>query len=350
MKKVGILTFHYGDNYGAVLQSYALRRTINSLPDCMAEIINYIPDNYLAKNIEAAYDDKASYLEKRKKFEKFLDTHCGVKKEMVQRVTGEEYDYLCVGSDQVWNPIYFDEEYFFLNASKGKKISYAASLGKPVKDCEFFADMYKHNLADFSFLTVRESEHVDFLKENTGKECTLVLDPTLLLKRMDYEQLMCLEDDESEDYILFFWLRDNDVFLRGLELVNSIARKYNYKIVHSIMGGKDYMFCRENSCMYYGGIEEFLRYIKHAKMVVTNSYHAMLFSVQFHVPFYVLGRKEMRSRIDTVNLLFDISDRMVEDYKPVDEIHMEMDFERIENVLERERKRSIEILQKMLEV
>ena len=232
MKKVGILTFHYGDNYGAVLQSYALRRTINSLPDCMAEIINYIPANYLAKKIEAAYDDRAAYLEKRKKFEKFLDTHCGVKKEMVQHVTGEEYDYLCVGSDQVWNPIYFDEEYFFLSASYGKKISYAASLGKPMKDCEFFADMYKQNLADFSFLTVRESEHVDFLKETTGKECTLVLDPTLLLKRVDYEQLMCLEDNESEDYILFFWLRDNDVFLRGLELVNSIARKYNYKIVN----------------------------------------------------------------------------------------------------------------------
>ena len=99
MKKVGILTFHYSDNYGAVLQAYALRRIINQLPYCQAQIINYVPLGTKYTLYENTEEGRELLIEKRKLFEEFLRENCGIDTPVIHEISGNDYDYYCAGSD-----------------------------------------------------------------------------------------------------------------------------------------------------------------------------------------------------------------------------------------------------------
>ena len=78
MKKIGIATFHYADNYGAVLQAYALRRTINCIEGCQAELINYVPSGYMIHPYEASVTGISNMKKKRVLYEKFLQEYCNI--------------------------------------------------------------------------------------------------------------------------------------------------------------------------------------------------------------------------------------------------------------------------------
>ena len=76
MKKIGILTFHYADNFGAILQSYALQHAIDSLNDCKGIIINYVPDGFMYENRWGDSIEKALFYKKRYLFDEFLKKNC----------------------------------------------------------------------------------------------------------------------------------------------------------------------------------------------------------------------------------------------------------------------------------
>ena len=122
MKKVGILTFHYVDNYGAVLQAYALRKKINELPECRAEIINYVPSGFEYELYGNGEKYRAMLQKKRQSFEAFLSKYCGVNTPIISSVEDSGYDYYCVGSDQVWNSGYCNmDKAFFLQFGDKKR-------------------------------------------------------------------------------------------------------------------------------------------------------------------------------------------------------------------------------------
>ena len=188
MKKVGIITYHSSDNYGSVLQAYALSKYLSKF--CDVEIIDYRkpevkelykifkPANNKFNVITNIYN--ALYytpLNKRKnKYEKFRQNYMNLseceinsKEKLAEFV--KRYDYLICGSDQVWNfdIIDFDISYM-LDFSKfsGKKVSYAASLGPQRKDKEKLLN-YKDVLNNLDYISVREKEAKESLIEVIDK-------------------------------------------------------------------------------------------------------------------------------------------------------------------------------------
>ena len=355
MKKVGILTFHYVDNYGAVLQTYALRSFLNSREDCEAEIINYVPADFTYKFHLYGRDENNVELlkEKRSRFERFLTENCGVVKPIVSEVSGNDYDYYCAGSDQIWNLMQLNgnTDFLFSNlAQDAVKVSYAASIGMGLSQAGIYKDVFKKYLQSFKAISLREEEQVAFVRELTGKDCQCVVDPTLLLGEADYRPIISKKKLREHPFIFFFWLPHDDKMVRGIDFVNTLSRKYGLPIVHNIIPAPPYMFQDEDGCMVYEGVEEFLWYIKNASFVVTNSYHATLFSMQFKTPFYIFLVESMRSRMDTIIKKYGIGDRVIDGYRSIKELNADIDFEYITKEIEKNRRESVDYLEDALDI
>lgn len=349
MKTVGIMTFHFADNYGAVLQCYALRKVINCIQGYKADIINYIPTSYrYPKHWKNIYT-KQKFKEKRRMFDEFLEKQCGIYEEACSYIDGKKYDYYCAGSDQVWNTNSLYEEYFFPHvASEVKRISYAASVGVGINSSFLKKEMFSRYLPGFKAISVREEEHVGLIEKLSGKKCERVLDPTLLLKSDEYEDIICKSILREDKFIFFYWLAHSNP-APGVELANRLSRFYDIPVVHSLLDSPSYMFNKDGGCMFYEGIENFLWYVKNAQFVVTNSYHGTIFSIHFKRPFYTLIEDSMRSRMDTLMGIMNIRDRMVEKYLVINQNPEDVDFTPIEDAIKMERKKSLDFLKRAID-
>lgn len=350
MKTVGIMTFHFADNYGAVLQCYALRKVINNFSGFCAEVINYIPPQYrYPKRWNNTYEQQ-KFANKRHLFNLFLKGKCNIYKENIYYLYGNEYDYYCAGSDQIWNTNDMFEEYFFPHIDvNAKRISYAASIGISNNDVNLNKDKLKKYLPQFKAISVRENEHVEMIKNVTGCNCERVLDPTLLLEKKDYQEIVPEKVLLEQDFIFFYWLNHNNP-APGVELVNTLSRIYNIPVVHSIIDAPSYMFVKDGGCMFYEGIENFLWYIRNAKFVVTNSYHGTIFAIQFERPFYTFIVESMRSRIDTLIEILGIKSRIISQYLLADQIEENIDFVSIKNKIKYEKDKSIQFIKQALDI
>ena len=353
-KKIGIATFHYADNFGAILQAYALRKTINDFNNCEAEIINYVPDDYCYRAYsKKEYDELTN---KRSKIENFLRKECGINSRMINEISGNKYDYYISGSDQVWNmdipEAGYSAEYLFPHLERNAvKVAYAASIGMEIERIDKV--LFKKYLCGFSSISVREKSYMDVISELSGKRCICTLDPTLLLEKEDYENLInenCMADEE--DYLLFFWYGIDDNDLDIVEFVNAVARKNNLKIHHTL--NNDYLISKrilanKGRCVINCGIEEFLAYIKHAKMVITDSYHCMLLALIFDKSIYVLPSKGRSKRQTDFLETFDLSDLLIDSYN--NHNICKMDHNRnFASLIKTEKEKSIMYLKDSLEV
>lgn len=351
MKNIGILTFHYADNYGAVLQSYALYKTINSFSDCNAEIINYVPKGYHYPAISGSHelDVKRRH---REKVNNFLSTYCGIQTPMIQSVTGNEYDVYVVGSDQVWNTdipeVAADYEYFLPNlANEAKRIAYSASIGMDIERID--RKLFQTYLPKFDSISLREKSYVNVISDLSGKKCEWTLDPTMLLNENGYNEIIEKPDIADKPYLLYFWY-DLGGDLSSIELVNTIARKYDLSIIHllpetSILKP---LLVNDGGSMNEAGIGEFLWFVKNARAVVTNSFHGAVFSILFKKPLYIYYLNMRKCRQEDLVELCQLQDRVVRGYIAPDKINLEMDYSPVMSILNRERERSITYLKNAL--
>ena len=182
MKKVGIVTFHRALNYGAVLQSYALQKTVSSLgAEC--EIVDYIcpkitadykPFRIYKNDLLKSFAKSCVMVRRRAKrrdaFKSFFNNYLvKSKKSYTPQNIGElksDYDLFISGSDQVWSPrcVGFDPAYFLTFADDKQKYSYAASFAVPTLPDEFI-DEYKKRLNGFQKFSVREPSGEKLVKE-----------------------------------------------------------------------------------------------------------------------------------------------------------------------------------------
>lgn len=348
------MTFHYINNYGAILQAYALKKAIDGIDGYSAEIINYIPEDRVEWPYEFGEAGKKLMEEKLDRLYEFLWNTCDVKKEIVRRVDGDKYDYYCVGSDQVWNFEISgnDLTYLLKDLDKGaKKISYASSIGISEQKLFPHKEIYRELLSDFKALSVRELEHRDWIERELGLRCVTVLDPTFLISSDYYEKIMTKDELVDHPFMLFIWyMHDPDGLIKGIEFANTVSRKYGLPVIHNLVKIPEYMIAHEKKCMFYEGVEEFLWYIRHSDMIVTNSYHVTMFSIHFRRPFYSFISKSMRSRFDTVGKAFGIDNRFVEEYIEPDDINDEINYEEVYANIEPLRTESKEYLLAALDV
>ncbi len=346
MKKIGILTYQFADNYGAVLQCFALCKVINELKNCEAKVINFVPSKFMYQAF-AGYSQER-FAQKREMFDAFLKRYCDIEPDIKNRIEYEKYDYICVGSDQVWCTIY--EDYYLPGIEGVKKIAYAASLGFSPESHMLDEKMIRDNLPYFKHISIRENVHKKYLQELCGIDCEVVLDPTLLIEREVYLPLIDRKEQEQKDFVFLFYLPHDKHYYRAIELANVIAKKYNLEIIHSFQDIPSCAFAKKSRSMIYEGVEDFLYYISNARFVITNSYHATLFAIQFETPFYTFAVESMRSRIDTLSEKLGIQSRIVEKRLLDLSVDDEIDWKRLKERVREEREYSYRYLRKALDI
>ena len=212
--------------------------------------------------------------------------------EVIEHAT--DYDCIVCGSDQIWNLSQDDapaaNPVFFLNfPKKQRRVSYAASFGKWVKEAPQNEDVFLPWLKQFDALSVRETSGVKYVK-SLGLDCTLCLDPTVLLDAEDYNAI-CAERLIHEKYVLLFsWLCTDDV----VQAAKKVGKELHLP-VYNIIPPPRAMFKGVKRKLDIGP-REFLSMTKNAEFVVTNSFHGTAFSTTFEKPYVsiVTGKPDLR--------------------------------------------------------
>lgn len=367
--KIAIITANDNNNYGNRLQNYALQKFLeNNFQICKIETIwydkkelkNSTVDFWSIKSLVKWIINKNNYRNYLKKdylqdcirmynigkFTKKINTRFDFK---VKKYIEKEYDYFIVGSDQVWNPYFWSKEddhaniRFLKFAPKEKRIAYAASIAIPEipKDKEVF---FKDGLNEMEAISMREKAGAELVKNLTGREVPVVVDPTILLSKEKWQKIeLKPEWYNGEKYILTYFLGN------PLPIIEKLAKKNNWKIYN--------LMDKNNFDLYTSRVEEFIYLIDNAEVVATDSFHACVFSILLNTPFLVINRQnrgwaDMTSRIDTLMNLFGYQDRYIINgkYDLSDEEILHMDFNNVKGIQEREIIRSTVYMKKALNI
>lgn len=340
MKKVGILTFHWADNFGASLQSFALQKEISRL-GCEPEIINFKPKsltmpyeyrldlndirillrgypvNTIAKTIIDKIIFYGSNLKRRRAYDNFRDKYLKISGEALFSVSDMDkrlprYDYYVVGSDQVWNPIFLRKADFVYGlgfvGDKGKKVSYAASVAQDIPSA--MMDDYKRFLGDFKAISVREKDAKESLERLTGRNIENTIDPVFFLEKSEWKKLS--KGPKKTPKHKFIMVYDIHIDKNAIEIINEFSRVTGYEVVNysrklSIIKSP---YAKSAGCLFYNGTEEFLWYVDNADLIITSSFHGTALSLIYNKPFFafldplkgcrindLLGKIGMGSRI-----------------------------------------------------
>ena len=365
MKKIGIFTWYKGTNYGSILQATALSSVIKSL-SYDAIMINYLDKgNYDSENapyysisklfnkiIEKLFRKKNDYrrLEECDKFvRKYLDETSTVDSWVELRQISESFDGVICGSDQIWSPLCYDDNNYLPFVNSEKKMAYCPSLGSTEICNSEIAERMKKQISGFKHISVREKTGAEIIKKLTGKSPEVVLDPTLLLNKNEWANLVCLKEKKDEE-IVFCYL------LGPYKRYRSILKKIVKNIKQDICIVCDSYHGSDNHIKKIEGVgpQQFLQLINNSKFFITDSFHGTAFSVSFHTPFLSLARFDdddnhnQNSRIIDFLSDIDLLDYFI--YPNQNKIHLNFDinFLKADLYLARMRESSKEYLKKAL--
>ncbi len=353
MKKIGIITLHFYENFGSVLQAYALQEKIKDLyPEADIAIINYIPDGsrytyFSEQKLQNRYE------EKRKLFDIFRFNVLGIPEVTLTSKDLSEldsFDYLITGSDQVWNPeiTHFDPAYFLNFADrKTVKISYAASLAICSSHPQMSGNIFRKFLPEFDFISIREKKHEDYIQSFADVKVETVVDPTLLLTKEAYAPIISKTDLCEEKYILLYFLTHDP---NAIDVGNMLAHKYGFKLIHYFADMPDRLFHANSDDFSFVGPEEFLWYVNNAELVFTNSFHGTVFSILFEKPFYTYtAKREMLSRVIYLTEMIGLESRRLTGYMPPNDITLDINFHTAKEDLQKKRDEAISFLSTALD-
>lgn len=345
-------------NYGNQLQNCAVIETLGKL-NIEAETLFFVyKAEYLAsikhrmKNIVFSTVGCGDYLQARRElaFEKFSRRYVKytkpIKKYVPERMI-DEFDCFVCGSDQVWNPNFSTDDvmwnYYLLSfAPESKRVSLAASIGVsniPREKQDAFTDA----LNGYKAVSVREDAGAELIKLMTGKTAETVIDPTLMLDKEDWDKIAKKPKKVDCDgkYVLTYFLGD-----KSEEVLNRIEelKKMGYKIYNFLEKDQPDLFIVDPA--------EFIYLISKADLILTDSFHACVFSFIYEKPYlvYARGGKEngMISRIDTLLSKFSMQRKYVE--SGISNDLFEHDYEKGKLTLAKEQEKTYSFLKKALGV
>ncbi len=304
--KVGIVTFHYAYNYGAVLQCLALQCVLEQLGIEALEI-NYLPPDadlgqvppwrgWGLRTMSFAVGIKKKYFRfryggrMRRTFDQFRSENLHVSapcnsSEEISAVTSD-CDALIVGSDQVWR--FFRSAMFFLDWGEvydGKRISYAPCCGHPEQPQEMVS-LIKKWLAQFDAISVRNDFSKEIISRLVDQEVAIVADPVLLTDVSDFQRKVDLPFSE---YVLVYTLGEEISGGGQINAIKSIRAKVGNLPVVAIISTlhRPYVAPWADVKIYDAGPAEWLWLIANASFVYTDSFHGALFSLKNKKKFLV---------------------------------------------------------------
>lgn len=331
--KIGIITWFTGPNYGTNLQAIALQYYLRKKGHDV-NIINYeVAPSEVVK-------EKKSLLKKianqPKKFaikyamnkyktdiqmrDRKLTSAISNKCILTPRISSEEelidvcngFDLLICGSDQIWNPNWYDRFYFAdYDGIKTPRISYAPSMGVNAIPNDIIPKI-KRSINKFDKISVRETKAVYLLEPYLPKKPTVVVDPTLLLSADEWNMIFKKKNTETEKYILAFFLNDETIHLKATQ---DFAKKESYKLILIPYKGTTYL--QNADIRADAGLEDLLDLIRNAEYIITDSFHITVFSIIFKKQFFTFQRFKEDSytsqnvRVTNLLELVDLKKRMI---------------------------------------
>ena len=326
--KIGIMTWYTYYNYGSSLQATALFNFLE-MKGYNPCLINYSPKGNIKDIEKIDFKNMVNKIEKKlciknvmvnnskfidfiknntretKKFDSFFDL----------AKLNHDFDGFICGSDQIWSPLTFDSKYFLDFADSDKIISYAPSIGSSSIKNENIKKEMAELISRFNYLSVREETGKDIIKEICNKNAEVVLDPTLLLTKDDWNNFQDekIFSEINSNYLLCYFLGNEKSYVSQIE---KYAKKNNLQIIN--------LYTKSNSKLNkYNlkemiGPSEFISLIKNSEIVFTDSFHGTIFSINFNVPFYCFKRfkdnsfNNQNSRVIDILKKLNLLDRLVE--------------------------------------
>ncbi|MBQ8248241.1 MAG: polysaccharide pyruvyl transferase family protein [Lachnospiraceae bacterium] len=342
--KIGLITFHFAHNQGAVLQCYALQKALEQM-GCEVKIINYCPSYHTVRYCSSpnpfimavqAYKKSTSrkihlrlYQAARRfcygvninikkinkqtehNFSCFINKHLNLTKQYktlrALSANAPDFDIYISGSDQLWNPELLDgslDPAYFLNfgSSKTRKITYAVSLKESLTEDE--KKMMGKLCEGLDAISLRERNSA--ADEVLGGNYTTCIDPTFLLDCESYNDVIS-EEVEKEPYIFVYGFQTTNEIV---EAVNTISKKLGIRVING-SPNKIRLVGVEQAKDY--GPDMFLSYIKNASFVVTNSFHGTAFSIIFKKQFVTIAHTTRGKRMKDILEKLGLSERLWKD-------------------------------------
>lgn len=311
MRKIGILTFHRANNLGAVLQASALLKYVqDNIGQC--ELVDYFPNNGIPINYVGIkkvlryckrivlYPFAAKNRKRELNFDNYRTKYYSLSDKQYMGDSGIanahfDYDAIISGSDQILNTtLTGNSKAYYLDFFNGKKISYASSFGRKDVSKEEI-ELISNELPKFAALSVREQSGADIIKKEIGIEPQLVLDPVFLLSKDEWSK-KCNEQLKLPKKYVFVYSMEVSPVLENA--VSTIKEETGLPVIIVRGGGKSGLIegNEDSTC----GPEEFLRYIRDAELVITNSFHGTAFSLIFEKKFLCVAHSTRNARLENI--------------------------------------------------
>ena len=375
MPKIGMMTFYESDNYGTCLQAWSLQHTIQRLGyEC--EVLNFsrsIVSNKksskrsVLKNIGIMTTAELILLSSRRKsrkqaFRVFRDTITISPKAYGSledlKGTVNQYNAFVVGSDMVWSwesQIHLDK-YFLKFAPAGRRVAYAPSFGNTVLTGEMEA-YYRDALLGMDYLSCRERSGKELIEQLTGKNCELVLDPTMLLTADEWQEtfqlgkfapkkkqgrtILCSLFDRSSRKAC---IRQIKKAMKQGDQLRHIPSTFEEYLTEALAGAQD---------KAYGPVE-FLKAYYNADMIISDGFHGLVFSLIFQKPFLLIHRSsgehwaKHEERMASLLEELGLSSRYIKADVPISPEHFTLDYTQINQKIAHLRESSLKYLEDAL--
>ncbi len=299
-------------NYGNRLQAYAVRESLKRYASNVDLIcLDNCEKTYIKLRIKYLYQKFFNYKLARNpdfwrfdfpkiwNFYKFDKKNLpDVNRENLKELNGQ-YDYFVVGSDQVWNCNWYEKDsvrkdlYLLTFAEPQKRVCYSPSFGIEILP-DGWDEIFRKSLIEFQNISVREQAGAKIVKDLTGKDAEVLIDPTLMLNKEDWLKIAKKPNGiKTKKFVVTYFLgqRTEKITKQMQELENEGYTVYNLND-------------KENLDLFWAGPSEFLWLLANASLVLTDSFHACIFSFLFAKPFLVYKRVDkedsMFSRMETL--------------------------------------------------
>lgn len=359
MKKIAIMTWYKYRNFGTALQCAALSEKLRKMGFSPSVIsYNTSVNKYIFPELESNWNTLISFLrqrldrsyssaEREEKFNDFLMKRISeteLKKNYSELYElNKEFDTFICGSDQVWSPTRsFDDKYYlsFVNESNNK-ISYAPSFGTNTINNNEQKKIIKGLLSRFNHISVREKTGARIVEELVEDTPEVVVDPTLLLTADEWANYV---DEQSVkkiegEYILCYFLGNQKKYIKNVKKISKQFKIPYYIIPTNRINDSHFV-------PFEVGPAEFVSLIKNAKYVCTDSFHGMIFSINFGVQFSVYKRFKDSSKTAENSRIYDmlstlnLNDRLEEDC-----FNRHISYEQVQNKIIEQRNMSSLFLQ-----
>lgn len=370
--KVGILSLPMWNNYGGILQTYALQTILrdlghetiyvnrqhpklSALDEKKVELKTFIKKNIMFKKNITVYPNH----HQREKISQ--NTFDFIEKEIkpisgklysnsdLQYLKSELIDAYIVGSDQVWRPKYVPNIFnYYLDFvdDEALKISYAASFGTDAWEYSLEQEMRcKELLKRFDNVSVREDSAINLCTDKYDVNTTHVLDPTLLIDKEKYVELIDkYEDGKSEGNLFTYILDENN---EAKQIIKKVANKLDLKSFKVMPKVFDVNFNINDDAYDYPSLTKWLQAINDANFIIADSFHGCVFAILFNKPFIAIGNKSRGlSRFTSLFKMFNLEDRLILNLPDLSEskIAEPINWDEVNSILKVKREESINFL------